>query len=1292
MIKSFLLLAIILLASVQVPSQNITMSGIPTQDQIPTGDIIRTYQDSEGYMWYGTARGGLYRDDGYTVKVFRSSLVTPDLLESNSITYITEDKEHRIWFGTKRGAYILDKKDYKITPLTDDRIKSRVINTINATSDGLVWVSTENTLYKYNMQKEIVGTYILGKKDTFRSVRIYSFYEDPNRIIWVTQWNGGIFRYDPEKDSFISYPWNFPESPTCILKDVSSPYYWVGTWGKGVVRFDPNEKVPQKVFVLQDIMENGCSIDERQINSMAQDSVYNYIWTTAMDDLHTYKVTDNYSLQPVEVSAIKSSGKKIMHDIRSDRSGYLWVSGYYPRSFIISFQSEAPVVYKIPRIKEETGIPATPVKIIYDKGQYWMWQMRIGICNYQTSNGNFLPYYAENLLLYLEKSESMDGIYAIKGAASVVLIQNKGNKITESTVCILPLKQHESIRTLHEDNSGNLWIGTGDNLFRYKLKTKETEVVWENTGIVNDIVSSINGNVYVATESNGFLKLAPDGNKQQYHPHDEDNYVSLSITDDQSIWARTEQNRIYFYNSKDNSFDQKTFEYDLTNEVIYEMECDSRNNLWILTDQKIIVYNPGEDSYRLIRATDPQIHLDNFLSMYKDDEGKMHVGGSGGICVFPSLDPPEKINDKTHIGLTDIKVNGVNIYPDSNSIILEPHEQNIELFFSTFNPVNSGKVRFAFRRRGQESYWNYLPVGQNNIYLTELPKGRYDLEIKATDENGLWNNHTLILQIERLPAWYETWWAYMLYTVVFLVILIIMIRRYVEFQKKKQETAMKEHIAQIKYRFFTNVSHELRTPLTLIITPLGALIRKVSDPVIRKQLESINRNAYNLLILVNQLLDFRKVEMGGETLSLTKGDINAFLVSVYENFLLTISEKKLHFEYHSDINSLFIFFDHDKLRKIVNNLLSNAIKFTPESGEISLRLSEKQEGNKKYVIISVADTGIGIPADEQYQIFERFHQVGAEQSNTGSGIGLHIAKEYTVMHQGRISVQSEVGKGSVFTVCMPADLMSENKLIHEIDEAEITSEDLDKSGNVILVVDDNEEFRSYMSEELSHYYTVYEAANGIEGEKTAIEQNPDIIITDLMMPEMDGMELCRRVKNNINISHIPVMLLTANDNLENERMGYKEGADAYIGKPFHWDILLFRIRNLLEQRRERQESFGRSIKINTDQITISSADDKLLQQALILIEENISNSEYSIEDLSNDMAMSRTTFYRKINSITGLTPTDFVRNIRLKKAAELLKRQELTIAEVAYNVGFSTPAYFTQAFKKEFGMLPSQFK
>lgn len=1294
--KKQLLLPLLLLFLTQSVAQNIISSQIPTQSQLPIGDIIRTFQDSEGYIWYGTTKGGLYRDDGYTVKAFRSDVKTPNLMESNHITCMTEDNERQIWFGTKRGVYILDKKKYAVRPFEDEDLKGRVIIAANAVSDGTIWISTEKTLYKYNPRGERIGMYMLTWEGESKSVS--SIFEDDAHTVWVILWRGGILRYDQKQDQFIPYPWTFPEKPSFILKTTTNPYYWIGTWGNGIVRFDPNEKDPEKMYVLQTATVKDAGKQKKHIGGIVQDSVRHHLWVTTMDDLYEYEITEENNLKPVDTSGFLPTGKKIIHSARSDRSGNLWVTSHYPHSFILSFRSDDIIYHEMPQAKEKLGFPVTPMQLIYDNGYYWFWQMSMNLCFYQMAEEICSVYKTQNLLSFFEKSRSMDGVYAIKNSTRVVLLQADGDKMKESSICKLPKKDHERIRMLHEDKKGNLWIGTTFDLLCYNLKTKTFERVWEDIGIVNHIISLDDGSVCIATESNGFLKLSPEREKKRYDSDRNDNYLRMCLTPDQNIWLRTQQGCIYYYDSTTDTFSLKTIEYDLSNEIIYDASCDSEGNLWVLTDQKIIVYDPLEHTSHLIRCSDPSIHLENFLAIYKDEEGKMHVGGSGGVLVFSSYKKPAQPVDDSPISLTDIKVNGVTRTPgyDEKEIILQPNERNLELFFSTFDPMNKDKIRFAFRYKGQNSYWNYLPEKQNNIYLSELAKGNYELEIKATDKNGIWSKEITSVSIQRLPAWYETWVAYIAYTLLVLFITYLIIARYIRYQKRQHRIELEDQISQLKYRFFTNVSHELRTPLTLIITPLETVIKKVTEPSIRKQLELISRNAQGLLSLVNQLLDFRKIEMGGEVLSLVKGDIDRFLFSIYENFQLMTDEKGLHFIYESELSSFYCFYDHDKLRKMVNNLLINAIKFTKENGSILLTVREEKKENRSFVVISVEDTGEGISEDQLPRIFERFHQVDVKGSSAGSGIGLHLVKEYAAMHQGSVSVRSELNKGSVFTIYIPTDLVPE----HSLPSGEVT-EDMpddnpsrlsDDQTKKVLIVEDNAEFRLYMKNELEHYYIVYEASNGKEGEQKAIELAPDIIITDLMMPEMDGIELCRQVKNNIEISHIPIILLTANDNIENEKRGYKEGADAYIGKPFHWDILLSRIQNLMEQKMQRQQAFEKNIEISPRNITISSLDERLIEKALGLIEKNLSNSEYSIEDLSMDMGMSRVSLYRKISSITGNSPTEFVKNIRLRRAAELLREGNYTVSEVAYKVGFSTPGYFTQSFKKTFGVLPTHFK
>ena len=582
---------------------------------------------------------------------------------------------------------------------------------------------------------------------------------------------------------------------------------------------------------------------------------------------------------------------------------------------------------------------------------------------------------------------------------------------------------------------------------------------------------------------------------------------------------------------------------------------------------------------------------------------------------------------------------------------------------------------------------------------TEHSKGDNSLEIKSTDANGHWNEtQSQVLHIYRAPWWYETYAAYFLYVLGAVAVLFIYIRHVLKRQQAKNQQAAQKQMEEMKYRFFTNISHELRTPLTLIIAPLEYLLKKEENPDTRKQLKTIDRNAHNLLSLVNQLLDFRRIEMKGETLALETFNLKDMLSRIYESFLPMSEEKNIRFDFHCHPETFLVTADSPKIEKVVNNLLSNAFKFTPQGGHVTLKAYPEPSDGREMAVIQVEDDGIGIPAEEQTHIFERFHQASSHKGNTGSGIGLNVAKEYVQMHHGKINVSSSPGKGSRFTVripggnighvpspLLPAAPQQENPMDNPPLPVDYTVR------SKILLVEDNNDFRHYLQEELRRHFVVFEASDGEEGEAVALQQKPDIIITDLMMPKMDGIELCKRIKHNIDVSHIPIILLTASASVENEERGYKEGADAYMTKPFKWEILTARIHNLLAQRRQQQNEFKQNAEAEAKDVTISPADEDFLNKALRFVEKNMDNSEYSVDELSDDMAMSRATLFRKMRSVIGMSPTDFIRNTRLKRAAQLITEGRLSVTEIAYSVGYSSPGHFTKSFKKEFGVLPTQY-
>lgn len=498
------------------------------------------------------------------------------------------------------------------------------------------------------------------------------------------------------------------------------------------------------------------------------------------------------------------------------------------------------------------------------------------------------------------------------------------------------------------------------------------------------------------------------------------------------------------------------------------------------------------------------------------------------------------------------------------------------------------------------------------------------------------------------------------------------------------QVQQKADLDQLKYSFFTNVSHELRTPLTLILTPLDSILKKIDDEPLKKQLNGIYRNANELLKLVNQLLDFRKLELKGETLELSYCNISDFLEVITSSFAETAANNGLELVLDCADENIYAFVDKDKMRKIVNNLLSNALKFTHAGGTI--RLKAWKDPEQPMFTLQVTDTGIGIPEVDVSQIFDRFYQVKKQaEINTGSGIGLHLVKEYVQLHNGTIEVESRVNEGSSFTVHIPTDL-------HPAENSQSESRGNEQNQKLkILVVEDNVEFRNFLQDELSDKYSVVVANDGKEGLEKALAHQPDLVITDVMMPEMSGTELCRRLKKEIQTSHVPVILLTAKTSDQAQIEGFEAGADAYISKPFNMDILLLRIQHLIEQQNQRKKVFKNAIAIDPDNFISSNVDKKLIKDALRHIEKNIDNASYSVEQLSKDLFMDRTGLYRKLSAIVGQTPSEFMRSVRLKRAAQLLV-EGLPVAEVAAKVGFGTTSYFTKCFQDEFGIKPSQYK
>ena len=703
-------------------------------------------------------------------------------------------------------------------------------------------------------------------------------------------------------------------------------------------------------------------------------------------------------------------------------------------------------------------------------------------------------------------------------------------------------------------------------------------------------------------------------------------------------------------------------------------------------------------------------------SSLKTQNGDLYFGGHHGINSFnpnniyynPSNNKPvfvafklfnSLIKEKSEYKGRIILENPVN---NTQEIKLSYKENFITLEFAGLNYVNPSHTYYKYKLENFDQDWTEIVVsGLGSASYTGLRPGKYRLIVYTANNDKLWGNEAAEMAITILPPFWATVYAYIFYALLLLGTALYSLKQTSQHLRKKQSEReaverekQKEVLDQMKFRFFTNISHEFRTPLTLIMTPLNTLIQQQADGTLKDKLKAIYRNAHDMLGLINQLLDFRKLEMGGEKLKLSRNDFVQFVEFTYTTFKDTILNREITFTWESECTELFIWFDQGKMQKILNNLYSNALKFTSEGGYISTIIRLMAENGREYVKVEISDTGCGIDEKEIDSIFERFYQSSANNTGiTGSGIGLHMVKEYVLLHKGSIKVDSQAGEGSIFSFLIPLDLKGKDSAVTPVrpfEPEENTPEKRNKK--TLLIVEDNTEFRDFLVEQLSDRFNVLEAGDGEQGETTAIHKSPDLIISDLMMPNRDGLEMCERIKNNIQTSHIPVILLTAYLSDEAKIKTYKAGADSYISKPFNLEVLLARIEMLLEQQRKRKELFRETLEISPESITITSLDEKFITKVLDCIEKNIENAEYSIDNLSMDLGISRSRLYPKFQSITGLTPNNFIRSIRLKKAARLLTASQYNISEIAYSVGFNSIKYFNKYFKEEFGTTPTQYR
>lgn len=1321
----------------------------PYNEKLPSNSVIRIYNDKEGYMWFGT-KDGLCRFDGYDMKVFRSSAQTPERLTSNDIQCITEDNNQKIWVGTYEGINIIDKKNFTIKQLNNIYVLKDRINSILTDSKGYIWIGTStNGVVRIN---PVTGKFIRFSKDKnsilkLKNNNVTNIYEDHTGRIWISLWKNGLSYIDQNLKQIHYIPKiGMNDNPFRIFQDKEG-LLWICTWGDGIytLQVHSNSEMYIKPIVLSRNTEK--KVDDI-VYSITQDDKYGYIWIVTYSGLSMIEKEADGTFKILNTNSFfDETSNKLFHEISKDRKGNLWIGSVGDGLYKLDFNKLSIKNYPLTEIKELLNVQSYVTRFCQtNSGDLYLVINRIGLFHFDEKTGK-----VNRPLDYASRSlKSISAILSVK-SKNEIWVTNEGEDLIHifknttdgelkqiKVISLNNFKKSVEITTtsLFEDSKGNVWIGTNNGIY-IKPINSSVQILSTKVYNVNTIGEDTGRKIWIGTDKEGLFIFSPLHTKKgiSYSVTRKNlyikNYQSYSIQSiccqrNGDVYIGTKEGCIYYYNQKTQVASDISGLYGITEEGILDILADDYGFLWFTTIKRIIRYNPTNHAVTYFSSTDGVL----VSSFFKDariklKNGLVLFGGNRGICLFnPStLNTSAKIA-KQHVAITDILVQNKSIFDDENNlhfnskdntVTLKYSETNLSIEFSALNSSSANKIQYAYKLVGTDNNWNYSGNNRRFVNYANLPIGHYKFRVKASDENGIWSNQYTTLEIVILPPAYRTWWAYLIYFIILIASGFFILRTVAnrirlrnELKISHIENQKSEELAQIKLRYFTNISHELLTPLTIIMLMIESLQKKNKKD--SSQFDIMKDNIIRLKRLIQQILIFRKTESGNMKLKIRQNDIVAFINTICQsNFKPLVNNKEINFTIDSEHASYMAYFDLDKLDKIIYNLLSNAFKHTPKGGTIVVKMSFVSRQEEIIMRLSVSDTGDGIAKEDLPHIFKRFYISSTSDQSQSHGIGLALTYDLLQLHKGSIEVKSLLGEGAVFTIEIP---VSKNAYT----EAELSLEDLqpvnpaeipemasdiptdapeelgEKSDLSILIVEDNSELKKLIVDNFSQAYHVFSAENGLQALEIIHETEIDLVISDVMMPEMDGLTFCKILKNDIETSHVNVLMLTAKNSTEDRIDCYNAGADSYIAKPFELAVLNARVTNLMSKRKQKTDSFQKNQEINISSMEYGSIDELFLKQAVIKVEENLSDDTFDFDQFAENMATSKSTLHRKLKSLTGLSPGEFIRSIRLKHAVQMLTNNMGNISEIAFAVGFNDPKYFSRCFKIEFGLTPREYQ
>lgn len=1362
---AYYLVALLFGLCINIYSQSFDFLHINNTDGLSNNQIECIFKDSKGFMWFGT-NSGLNRYDGRNFKIFKHSRYDVNSAPIDRFTNIQEDVNGNLWLYYNGMSYfIYNSKSEKFIVNVEPELSKMGLPSnpnlieIDRNKDFYAYYKDKG-VYKYDIKNKKLSQYKQTNKATDISTGEITRIKMNEHYIWFLHKDGLIERLDKStnqidlRDKFFQTHNNSTIIKSIFIDSENDLWLYPGIGDKGIAYFSPKTK--QWTFLDQD---GSIKLSSNFIRSIDQDQNGLFWIGTDHGGLNIFNKRDK------SVTVLKNdiynnntiSQNSIISTYCSD-DGIVWVgtykngiSYYHPNLF----KFKKTPLFEIYKRDSET---LDCNSLFKDKDDnLWIGTNGRGIIKYNEKTKSIQTYrYSQTD----QNSISSDIITSIFEDHKQVLWVGTflgglnsfdGNKFTRYQI-----KENDpnsisgkSVYGLSEDEDNNLWIGTlggGVN----KLDESRSIFTRFNTQNTPQLSSDYSLSMYRSSDKNIYISTDRGANiigkndkkiLSLLTSNQVDSLTNLAINyiiedSRKLVWLATD-NGINIYNPETKSFTYITSHQELTADEVVSLIEDNNGNIWAGTRNGLVCiycqYANNKLTYTLAffdtRDGLPS-SIFNQNSIFKDKNGLIYIGSTSSyICFDPNNITFNKI--PPHPKFTELLIANQTIKPDikyNNRVIIKKaitdldqielnyDETNFTLLFSSLNYIHPEKNHYRYMLEGIDTKWTDIKDGIGAASYSNLNPGTYKLIVYGSNDDGVWASDPLVMKIIVHPPFWLTWWAYLIYSLIFLVIL----RKFIQYKLNQQKIEFKQtqkileankihEVDELKFRFFTNISHEFKTPITLILTPLDKLLKEPCTEEQKTLLTIMKRNALNLLDMVNEILDFRKLDMKKMSLNLTSGDIISFTRNVCQKFSSLAADKSIKLTFTTYLEELRMDFDAEKLNKVLVNLLSNAFKYT-DSGHVDVSVGIMElvdEKNIKQLSIKVSDTGIGIPKNDLNKIFDRFYRVEnqSHKSLPGTGVGLHLVSEYVKLHHGEIFVESEEDKGSAFTIHIPIQNSSYKKfknqdVIYSVEEntedMELLRDDATNTHNtsmpILLVVDDNEDFREFMRSLFSKDYQIITANNGEEAYQKVLEQLPDIILCDVMMPVMDGYEFCRKIKEDIRTSHIPVILLTAKSSQENQYSGIEAGADDYISKPFNLEMLTLKISKIIEKQKNKHSTFKKKIDISPSEIEVMTMDEKFVKKAISIVETNMDNTEFLVEDLCREMAMSRVYFYKKILALTDKSPSEFIRFIRLKRAATLLEKSQMFVNEVAFQVGFNDPKYFRKYFKEEFGLTPNEYK